>query len=207
MNQDNTTRPKLAPPNGEKKILLHVCCAPCAGELIETMLSSGLEVTIFYYNPNIYPKEEYALRLNESKKYADKKKIHFIDGGYDNDNWTKKTIGLEEEPERGKRCSVCFDYRLEKTAQYAFENGYKTFTSSLGITRWKDMDEINKCGLKAASHYEGLTYWTYNWRKQGGQERMYEIAKKEAFYQQNYCGCLYSLRDRDKWQSHQNKHS
>jgi predicted adenine nucleotide alpha hydrolase (AANH) superfamily ATPase len=89
--------------------------------------------------------------------------------------------------------------RFERTALYAHENGYNLFSSSLGISRWKNMEQINGCGERAASKYEGLTYWTYNWRKAGGSQRMIEISKREAFYQQEYCGCVYSLRDTNKW--------
>ena len=85
--------------------------------------------------------------------------------------------------------------RFERTALYAHEHGFKVFTSSLGITRWKNMDQVNECGMRAASRYPGMVYWTYNWRKMGGSQRMYEVSKQEEFYQQEYCGCVYSLRD------------
>jgi len=106
---------------------------------------------------------------------------------------------MENEPERGIRCTACFDMRFVQSAQYAKENGYKVFTSSLGISRWKDMDQINMSGLKAASFVGDMTYWTFNWRKKGGGERMYQIAKKLNFYKQEYCGCVYSLRDTNEW--------
>jgi len=102
---------------------------------------------------------------------------------------------MEWEPERGRRCSMCFDMRFERTALYAHEHDFPVITSSLGISRWKDMNQINDCGLRAVSRYEGLSYWTYNWRKGGGSARMIEISKREQFYQQEYCGCVYSLRD------------
>jgi predicted adenine nucleotide alpha hydrolase (AANH) superfamily ATPase len=85
--------------------------------------------------------------------------------------------------------------RFERTALYAHEHGFKVIVSSLGLSRWKDMDQINACGLRAAGRYVGMVYWTYNWRKYGGSARMYEISKREGFYQQEYCGCVYSLRD------------
>ena len=103
------------------------------------------------------------------------------------------------EPERGIRCTACFDMRFEQTAAYAKQHDFPVFTSSLGISRWKDMAQINASGLRAASHYPGVEYWTYNWRKQGGAARMYEIAKREEFYKQEYCGCVYSLRDTNAW--------
>ena len=89
--------------------------------------------------------------------------------------------------------------RFERTALYAHENGFKVITSSLGISRWKNMEQINECGIRASKNYDGVNYWTYNWRKAGGAERMYKIAKKEEFYKQEYCGCIFSLRDSNEW--------
>ncbi len=192
-------RIKLIPPHNEKKILLHSCCAPCSGEIMEALVASGIEFTIFFYNPNIHPKREYEIRKNENIRFAEKMKIPFVDADYDRDNWFERVRGLEWEPERGKRCSVCFDMRFERTALYSHEHNFKVFTSSLGLSRWKDMNQINSCGIKAASRYPQLIYWTYNWRKGGGSQRMYEIAKREEFYQQEYCGCVYSLRDTNLW--------
>jgi len=91
--------------------------------------------------------------------------------------------------------------RFVKTAEYAAQNGFKVFTSSLGISRWKNMHQINDCGTKAATLYPGTKYWTYNWRKEGGGARMYDIAKREEFYKQEYCGCIYSLRDTNDWRT------
>jgi len=188
-------------PNGEKKVLMHSCCAPCSGELMEKMIASGIKLTIFFYNPNIHPKKEYEIRKNENIRFAEKMGIPFVDADYDVQNWFARAKGMEQAPERGIRCSMCFDMRFERTALYAYEHGFKVITSSLGISRWKDMNQINDSGLKAASHYEGVLYWTYNWRKDGGSARMYEIAKRESFYKQEYCGCIYSLRDTNKWRT------
>ena len=192
-------RTKLNPPNGDKKVLLHACCAPCAGEIMEAMIESGIDLTIFFYNPNIHPREEYEIRKNENIRFAQKINIPFIDADYDRDHWFKRVKGLEWEPEKGKRCTVCFDMRFERTALYAYEHGFSVITSSLGLSRWKDMNQINESGVRAASRYAGVSYWTYNWRKQGGSQRMYDIAKRENFYQQEYCGCVYSLRDTNLW--------
>ena len=183
----------------DNRVLMHSCCAPCAGDLIQSMQESGIDQTIFFYNPNIHPKKEYEIRKNENKRFADKLKIPFIDVDYDVQDWFRRAKGLEWEPERGLRCTKCFDMRFERTALYAFENGFKTITSSLGISRWKDMNQINDCGIRAAKNYDGVDYWTYNWRKAGGSARMYEIAKKEEFYKQEYCGCIFSLRDNNSW--------
>lgn len=191
----------LIPPNGEKKILLHSCCAPCSGDLIQRMVDSGLDLTIFFYNPNIHPKKEYEIRKDENIRFAEKLGIEFVDADYDVQNWFRRAKGMELEPERGVRCTMCFDMRFERTALYAYENGFNMITSSLGISRWKNMEQINDCGLRAAEHYDGVEYWTYNWRKQGGSGRMYEIAKEERFYKQEYCGCIYSLRDTNEWRT------
>jgi epoxyqueuosine reductase len=188
-------RQKLTAPNGEQNVLLHSCCAPCSGELMEAMVDSGIKFAIFFYNPNIHPKREYEIRKNENIRFAQKMSIPFIDADYDTTNWFARVKGLEFEPEKGKRCTVCFDMRFERTALYAHEHGYKVITSSLGLSRWKDMNQINGSGARAAARYPDMTYWTYNWRKGGGGDRMYEIAKRENFYQQLYCGCVYSLRD------------
>lgn len=162
---------------------------------METMTASGIPYTIFFYNPNIHPKREYEIRKQENIRFADKMGIPFIDADYDTQNWFERIKGLEWEPERGKRCSACFDMRFERTALYAYEHGFDVITSSLGISRWKDMDQINASGVQAAQRYPDMTYWTFNWRKKGGSQRMYQIAKREQFYKQEYCGCVYSLRD------------
>lgn len=201
MTERVSKREKLVPPGNAQNVLLHSCCAPCAGELMEAMLASGINFAIFFYNPNIHPKKEYEIRKNENIRFAQKHNIPFIDADYDVSNWFARTKGMEWEPERGIRCTACFDMRFERTALYASENGYPVFTSSLGISRWKNMDQINDCGIRAAARYPGLTYWTYNWRKQGGSARMYQIAKEENFYKQEYCGCVYSLRDTNQWRT------
>jgi len=186
-------------PAPHTQVLLHSCCAPCAGELMEGFLEAKIPFAIFFYNPNIHPQKEYEIRKQENIKFAEKFDIPFIDADYDTDQWFLRTKGMGREPERGVRCSACFDMRFERTALYAVENGYTLFTSSLGISRWKDMDQINTSGQLAASHYEQLEYWTYNWRKHGGAERMYQIAKRDNMYKQEYCGCVFSLRDTNEW--------
>jgi len=191
-------RPVLVPPGGEKKVLLHSCCAPCSGEVMEAMLASGVEYTIFFYNPNIHPEREYLLRKDENIRFAEKHGVPFVDCDYDTDNWFARAKGMEWEPEKGARCTMCFDMRFDRTALYAHEHGFKVMTSSLGISRWKDMNQINASGKRAVAPYEGLTYWDYNWRKGGGADRMVEIAKDEQIYQQEYCGCVYSLRDTNR---------
>lgn len=196
---DLKDRPKLTLPEGHNKLLLHSCCAPCSGEVMEALLASGIDYTIYFYNPNIHPRREYLIRKEENVRFAEQHGVPFIDADYDTDNWFERAKGMEWEPERGKRCTMCFDMRFEKTAQYAHENGFPVFTSSLGISRWKNMEQINGCGERAAAKYPDVIYWTYNWRKGGGSARMIEISKREQFYMQEYCGCVYSLRDTNAW--------
>ncbi len=183
----------------EKRVLMHSCCAPCSGEVIEAIVASGIDLTILFYNPNIHPLKEYELRKEENKRYAQQLEIAFVDLDYDVQDWFARAKGMEYEPERGIRCTMCFDMRFERTALFAYENDFHVFTSSLGISRWKNMEQINDCGTRAAARYGNLQYWTYNWRKGGGGARMYEISKRENFYKQEYCGCIYSLRDTNKF--------
>ncbi len=192
-------REVLVLPNGADKLLLHSCCAPCSGEVMEALVASNINFSIFFYNPNIHPVQEYETRKQENVAFAEKHSIPFIDADYDKDNWFERVKGQEMEPERGKRCTTCFDMRFERTALYAYEHGFPVICTSLGISRWKDMNQINDSGIRAASRYPGMEYWTYNWRKNGGSSRMYEIAKRENFYKQEYCGCVYSLRDTNAW--------
>jgi predicted adenine nucleotide alpha hydrolase (AANH) superfamily ATPase len=199
METTGFVREKLTLPEGHNKLLLHSCCAPCSGEVMEALIASEIDFTIYFYNPNIHPKKEYELRKEENIRFAEKYNIPFVDADYDADNWYARAKGMEMEPERGIRCTMCFDMRFERTALYAYEHGFPVISSSLGISRWKNFDQINDCGIRAAGHYPGITYWTYNWRKKGGSKRMLDISKKEKFYMQEYCGCAYSLRDTNKW--------
>ncbi|QDH13669.1 epoxyqueuosine reductase QueH [Formicincola oecophyllae] len=204
-----TTRPKLTPPRtpaqlqpgATTRVLLHSCCAPCSGEIMEALSASRIDYTIFFYNPNIHPRDEYELRKNENIAFARKNGIPFFDGDYDSPEWFRRAKGLEMEPERGARCTMCFDMRLERAALFAHENGFQVMTSSLAISRWKNMAQVNGCGHKAASHYDNLVYWDFNWRKGGGSARQVEIAKREHFYKQEYCGCVFSLRDSNAWRA------
>lgn len=180
-------------PEGLQKLLLHCCCAPCSGEIMEALCSSGIEFSVFYYNPNIHPKEEYERRKADSKRFAEKLGIPFVDAEYDTENWFLRVKGLEKEPERGTRCSECFSLRLERTALYAHEKGFDFIATSLGMSRWKNLEQVNECGRIAAAKYPTLTFWDYNWRKNGGSERRFLIAQREGFYQQKYCGCVYSI--------------
>ncbi len=198
-------RPDLELSEGENNLLLHSCCAPCAGEIMEAVAAANIKTTVYFYNPNIHPLEEYEIRKEENKRFCEKLGFDFIDADYDKDNWFQRVKGLENEPERGKRCTVCFDMRFERSALYAHENNFNHFATSLGISRWKDMNQINDSGKRAAERYEDVSYWDFNWRKDGGSSRMIEISKRENFYQQEYCGCVYSLRDTNRWRRENNR--
>ena len=168
-------------------------------------MESNIELTVFFYNPNIHPKREYEIRKNENIRYCEQLGVAFVDADYDMDNWFARARGLEWEPERGKRCTMCFDMRFERTALYAHEHNFSLWATSLGISRWKDMEQINGCGHRASRPYSKVKYWDFNWRKGGGSARMVEISKRENFYQQQYCGCVYSLRDTNQWRARQKR--
>ena len=197
MNKNIIT--KLELPIGKDNLLLHSCCAPCSGDIMERLIESDINYTVYFYNPNIHPHKEYLLRKEENMNFSIKNNIPFIDADYNPRAWFDITKGLEVEPERGKRCSVCFDMRFIKTAEYASNNGFDIISSTLGISRWKDMNQINQSGIYAASKFKNIEYWTYNWRKENGSQRMIEVSKDEGFYMQEYCGCVYSLRDTNAW--------
>lgn len=162
---------------------------------MEALSASLIDYTIYFYNPNIHPETEYLRRKQEILRYADKRGVPFVDADYDPGEWFSCANGMEWEPERGNRCRMCFQMRLERTAQYASENNFSVMATTLGISRWKNIDQVNSCGRKAAAAYKNIHYWDYNWRENGGSARMIEISKRERFYQQQYCGCVYSLRD------------
>ena len=198
-------RQHLSLPAGHDKLLLHSCCAPCAADIMLALIEAEIQYSIYFYNPNIHPDKEYIIRKNENIRFAEKHNIDFIDADYDKDNWFTRIKGLEDEPERGLRCTACFDMRFEKTAEYAAANNFSLISSTLGISRWKNMKQINDCGTRAAARHTDMQYWTINWRKSGGSQRMIEISKHENFYQQEYCGCVYSLRDTNRWRLEQGR--
>lgn len=181
-------------PAGEEKVLLHSCCAPCSSAIIECLLQNKIRPTIFYYNPNIFPAEEYLLRKSENQRYVKSLNLDFIDADYDHSRWNEAIKGLEQEPERGGRCLKCFFYRLEETARYAAENDFSLFTTTLASSRWKSLEQISEAGRKAASLHPGTHYWEQNWRKGGLSERRKQIIAAYQFYNQQYCGCEYSFR-------------
>lgn len=176
----------------KEEILVHACCATCAGYVLQILVSDYIPV-IYYYNPNIYPREEFTRRRDELKNYAEKHTIRFIEEEYEASEWTKYTKGLESEPEKGLRCNKCFNLRLERTASYALENNIRTFTTTLTISPHKNSKAILDIGKKIAES-KNILFLAADFKKQDGFRKTMEIAKKESFYRQNYCGCLYSIR-------------
>ena len=224
-------QPAIVIPEGCERVLLHACCAPCSSAIVEWLLAHGVEPVIYYYNPNIYPFEEYEKRKNESKRHAESLGIRWIEGNDElritndelritNDElritnyelahskWLEAVKGLENEPERGKRCAACFYHRLQATARKAEELGIPFFATTLASSRWKNLEQINEAGEKAEeklritnyelriTNYElritETRFWAQNWRKDGLQERRNELLKEYGFYNQTYCGCEYS---------------
>lgn len=161
---------------------------------MEGLKESGLEATVFYYNPNIDTREEYERRKTENKRFAAKLGLPFVDADYDNENWLACVKGLEDEPERGKRCTVCFAMRLQRAALYAHENGFSVLATSLGLSRLKNQEQVYACGRAATAPYDDVIFWDYNWRAKGGADRGLALTKREGFYRQNYCGCRFSKK-------------
>lgn len=173
-------------------MLLHACCAPCSSAIVEWLIAHQITPVIYYYNPNIYPLEEYEKRKNESIRHAESLGLQWIDDDYRHDTWQCAVKGLENEPERGQRCVACFLHRLTATAKKAQELGIPFFATTLASSRWKNLEQINAAGLQAAETY-GVTFWAQNWRKDGLQERRNELLKEYGFYNQKYCGCEFSM--------------
>lgn len=184
---------KLDVPFGEKKVLLHACCAPCSSAIVECMLKNDIKPTIFYCNPNIYPQSEYLIRKNECTRFAQDLGLEIVDDDYNHEQWLQTALPLADEPERGLRCLQCFKHRLLRTAQYAAQNGYRIITTTLASSRWKSLEQINEAGEWAAAQ-TGVTFWTQNWRKGGLSERRTAIIKQYNFYEQKYCGCEFSMK-------------
>lgn len=176
------------------RLLLHCCCAPCSGAIIEELVRSGETPVIFFSNSNIYTPEEYALRRSEVLRYAALFGLEVVDDVYDHALWLDCVKGLEKEPERGARCSRCFGMRLLSAARYASDHGFDTLATTLASSRWKSLEQVDEAGLWACSQVEGVSWWGRNWRKGGLQQRRSEIIREQGFYNQTYCGCEFSLR-------------
>lgn len=176
---------KLDIPGGSDRVLLHSCCAPCSGAIIECLLENGVRPVIYFSNSNIDTREEFEKRLAEVRRYADKTGLEVVTDEYDHADWLAAVRGLEGEPERGGRCLQCFKYRLKRAAEFASEGGFEVLTTSLASSRWKSLEQVAAAGEAVCPDI----FWNQNWRKGGLQERRAQVVKEENFYNQTYCGC------------------
>ena len=172
-----------------KNILVHTCCATCGVYCLEKLASEGWNVTGYFYNPNIHPESEYEKRKNELAKLN----FNIIIADEPPQNWFDAVKGYEEEKEGGKRCEICFRLRLEQTALYAKENGFKAFTTVLTVSPHKNSSIINEIGTELAQKYQ-ITFLEENFKKNDGFKKTIDLAKIHNFYRQNYCGCEYSMK-------------
>ena len=178
-------------------LLLHSCCAPCSSYVLE-YLSNYFKITILYYNPNISPIEEFNKRVEEQKRlislFKTKYPVSFIEGNYDNDLYESVIKGLEDEPERGKRCYVCYELRLRECAKIAKEKGYDYFSTTLSISPYKNSNWLNEIGSKLEKEYK-VNYLYADFKKKNGYKRSIELSNIYHLYRQNYCGCIYSKKE------------
>ncbi len=193
-----TKSPKtdLKLPEGYSKVVLHSCCAPCSTAVLECLLQNKIEPVVFFYNPNIHPNEEYIKRRDEWLHLCNLLKIKTIIGDYDVDNFFKKTEAYKFEKERGKRCEICFKMRLLETAKLAVALNIGLFTTTLCTSRWKSKEQVHGAAFAAQNEVPGSKFWDIDWRKGGMINRRYELVREIGFYNQNYCGCIYSLKQR-----------
>jgi predicted adenine nucleotide alpha hydrolase (AANH) superfamily ATPase len=181
-------------PDGLHEVMLHACCAPCSSAIVEWLMQHDVRPVIYYFNPNIFPREEYEIRKQESKRHAQSLGIRWIDGDYRHDEWLQAVCGLEHEPERGRRCEQCFALRLTATARMARKQGIRWFATTLASSRWKSLEQITQAGLLAEQAVDDTRFWAQNWRKGGLQERRNKLLREYNFYNQRYCGCEFSFR-------------
>lgn len=172
------------------KLLLHVCCAPCSTHAIEK-LQEQYDLTLFFYNPNVEPINEYEKRLQETERFAEALGLPLIVGDYDNIDWHSAVQGLEQEKEGGERCSVCFRFRLRKTAQLAKEKGFDIFTTTLTVSPYKNAEMISKIGKEISQALE-IEFLESDFKKDNGYIHSVELSKQYNLYRQTYCGCLFS---------------
>ena len=171
-------------------VLLHICCGICSSASIQKLNDDGYAVKGYFYNPNIQPEEEYKRRLEAAQAVAEMLGIDLLVGEYDNDAWTKKVRGFENEPEGGKRCGVCFKMRLEETYKKAKESGIEYFTSTLSISPHKNTVFIDGIGKSIAPQ----SFLAYDFKKKNGFKKAMGFSKYHSLYRQNYCGCMFSIR-------------
>lgn len=182
------------------RLLLHSCCAPCSSYCLE-LLSQHFEVTVFYYNPNIFPPEEYVMRVEEQdrfiKAFPAKYPISFVEGSYDTGRFYEMAKGMEQLKEGGERCFACYELRLRESAEYAKAHGFDFFTTTLSISPLKNAAKLNEIGAKLEKEY-GIRYLYSDFKKQNGYKRSTEISNEYEMYRQYYCGCVYSKKQRDE---------
>ena len=189
MNAQQTLDATLAslPRDVRPTLLLHACCAPCSSYVLE-YLAKHFRITLFFYNPNIAPLQEYQKRLIENKELCEQLKVEFIELEYNNEHWCELTKGLEHLPERGERCSICFGMRLRRTFEYAKEHNFNAVASVLGVSRYKDLNQVNRIAHLESSK-AGIPYIEIEGRKNGMQELRLKLIKEFNLYNQDYCGC------------------
>jgi len=182
------------------KLLLHSCCAPCSSYCLE-LLSEYFAITVFYYNPNIYPPEEYYMRVEEQARFVQefpaRHSISFVEGSYDTARFYEMTKGMEQLKEGGERCFACYELRLRESCKYAKEHGFDFFTTTLSISPLKNAAKLNEMGGKLEQEY-GMKYLYSDFKKQNGYKRSTEISNEYDMYRQYYCGCVYSKKQRDE---------
>ena len=176
-----------------ERVFLHACCAVCAAYPLEKLVLCGFEPVVYFFNPNISPRTEYERRKGELVRYCAKKGVELIIDDGSHDDWLEFVKGLENEPEKGKRCEKCFEYRLAKTAETAVKKGFNSFTTTLTVSPHKNSDAIFEIAEKVAAQYD-LRFIFENFKKQNGFHRTMELARENDFYRQNYCGCEFSFR-------------
>lgn len=174
----------------QPKLLLHVCCIGC-GAFVSQLLAKDFQVTLFFYNPNIYPSAEYELRLAETTKVARKFGFKLLVGKYIHEDWLKLTRGHEQDSEKGGRCLICYRERLEKTAKLSRESGFSYFASTLTVSPHKLAKEINAIGEELSLKY-GVKFLDRDFKKQDGFKKSIELSNSLGLYRQNYCGCEFS---------------
>ena len=182
------------------RLLLHSCCAPCSSYCI-SCLAEYFHVTVFYYNPNIYPPEEYRMRAAEQKRFVEqyptKYPVSYIEAPYESDRFYEMARGMEDIPEGGERCFACYEMRLKKSAEYASLHGFDFFTTTLSISPLKNAQKLNEIGAKLAEQFH-VQYLYSDFKKKEGYKKSTEISKEYQMYRQYYCGCVFSKRDRDR---------
>ena len=179
-------------------LLLHSCCAPCSSYVLE-YLSDYFGITVFYYNPNIYPDEEYEMRVWEQQRFIRafpaKYPIDFIEGAYDKERFYEMARGLEQVPEGGERCFQCYELRLREAGELAKARGFDYFTTTLSISPMKNAEKLNEIGLRLAEEL-GVAYLCSDFKKRNGYKRSTELSREYGMYRQDYCGCVYSYHER-----------